>query len=203
MSYVEIKGNIKARLYGETKAKEIKNSGCIYCDAEPWGFEGLYLIPVIELGYDYDNSGFKVSYISEELVDEWGVTESEIIETSIQNLDYKVKSLRQTVINIMGLRDAPKEIIDLCVPPMPTNIYVITNKTGVCGASSIIPATKELIKMFPNGYVVLPSSIHEVIVVEKTDDEDTDTMNDMVREINSTVVQEKDKLSDDIYEFVA
>jgi hypothetical protein len=193
-NFEDVKANIKARLYGTNK--ETKG---IYRNAEPWGFDGLNLIPIIEIGETPE--GMATMQIPKELVAEWGITEDEVYEIAIQNLDYRIRTMKEVMLSMMPVDDMPKELIDEMFPPTPFDLYVISNKNNVCGASSIIPATKELIERFPNGYIVLPSSIHEVIVVPNTDDEEI--YNDMVRQVNAGIVSEDERLSDDIYKFVA
>ena len=49
-------------------------------------------------------------------------------------------------------------------------VYSLSNKEGLNGASTILyPQVQEdLKKEFPNGYYVLPSSIHEVLIVDQS-----------------------------------
>ena len=53
----------------------------------------------------------------------------------------------------------------------------------------------------PMYVLILPSSIHELILLPATDDTDTDYLSGMVKEINRTTVSEKDFLSDHVYLF--
>ena len=50
-------------------------------------------------------------------------------------------------------------------------------------------------------FYALPSSVHEWIVVQRNID-DLDILRTMVREINAAIVDPKDRLSDDVYEYV-
>ena len=52
---------------------------------------------------------------------------------------------------------------------------------------------------FPNGFVCLPSSVHEWIIISK--DLSTDTMGllDMVKTINANEVLPEDQLADDVF----
>ena len=145
-------------------------------DATPYGFEGLELTPIIDFGTDGDGNHMTAK-VTTNLLNLWNITESEVIEIGLNNITYNISDFFGMVI--------------------------VSNNTMFKGASSVIPATKELIKRYPNGYVVLPSSIHEVIIVPKDNETNVEELNEMVRQINAGVVAEEDKLSDDIYEFVA
>lgn len=198
-NYEEVKGNIKARLYNaEAEIKAIKRS------AEPYGFDGLVIVPVIEYGEVADDGTFASTKVTSELIEMWGVTEDEVFEVALANLDYTITTIRDILAESLRKNGMPEELIEMMLPPdneaMP--MWVVTNATKFYGASSVIPATKELIAKFPEGYVALPSSVHEVIIVPKAD-HDTEDLNDIVRQVNSTVLDDKDYLSDDVYEFTA
>lgn len=198
MNYEDVKGSIKARLYNaEAEIKAIKRS------AEPYGFDGLVIVPVIEFG-EVDDNGFASAKVTSELLEMWDVTEDEVFEVAIANLDYTITTIRDILAESFRKEGLPEEIIEMMLPPdndtMP--MWVVTNATKFYGASSVIPATKELIEKFPEGYVALPSSVHEVIIVPKSD-HDTEELNEIVRQVNSTVLDDKDYLSDDVYEFTA
>ena len=96
------------------------------------------------------------------------------------------------------------EIGEMCVGDKEENPerWVVTNREKCYGAASIIAAKKELAKRFPDGYIVLPSSIHEVLIVSKDIGEGSELLN-MVKEINATAVSPEDKLSDNVYEMTA
>lgn len=81
------------------------------------------------------------------------------------------------------------------------SIYVITNDTGINGASCILyqNAVKYLADTLEVNLFILPSSIHEVIVLPDNGRVDKNALAKMVSEVNSTQVSEEDYLSDSIY----
>lgn len=77
-------------------------------------------------------------------------------------------------------------------------IYVVTNETGFRGASAILD-TDSLRNALPKGkYVMLPSSIHEVLLYPD-DGSDMETFVDMVKTVNATEVAPEDQLIDAAY----
>ena len=70
-------------------------------------------------------------------------------------------------------------------------VYSLSNKEGLNGASTILYAQvqEDLKKEFPNGYYVLPSSIHEVLIVDQS-----------FVEVNYQVVEPSEFLSNEVYE---
>lgn len=186
------KDNVVVRLYGDAMDAEV------YEDATNYGFSGLRLVPYVTVDINDGIGGIKVS---KSLVNTWGVSERDVIKQGIANIEYTIKTMRDTLIEAMfpdGV-DPDDFMTQLMLPP-DMNMWVITNKEKVCGASAVIAARKNLKEMFPDGYIVLPSSIHEVIVIPK-DIEEKDVLIEMVRNINATQVEPQDRLADNVYEF--
>lgn len=80
-------------------------------------------------------------------------------------------------------------------------MYVLTNSIRYCGASCIFyPHVLDMIgEMLREDYFVLPSSIHEVIVVPESKGLDAEEMNEMVNEINETQVAPEEVLGSHAY----
>lgn len=87
-----------------------------------------------------------------------------------------------------------------------TNILVVTTTTCIHGAAAILyPETDEKIRQhdgFEKGYYIIPSSIHELLVVPKTYISDADALKEMVVDINKNEVEPDDVLSNNIFELV-
>ena len=82
-----------------------------------------------------------------------------------------------------------------------TALYVLTNQNGVYGAAAITrpEIMKGITEEFGPVYV-LPSSVHEVLILPKAQAPDIESLRAMVHEINMTQVLPKERLSDNIYE---
>lgn len=82
-------------------------------------------------------------------------------------------------------------------------MYVLTNRSRIYGASAVLfPEVMEKVdRMFPEGFYVLPSSVHECIIIPKTADIGLKELGDMVRGINREMVRPEEVLSDHIYEY--
>jgi len=80
-------------------------------------------------------------------------------------------------------------------------LYVLTNSTGMHGAVSMF-FSEELrwfAKQLKSNFFILPSSVHEVILVPEFDNVSIAYFSDMVREINETQVDATEVLSDSVY----
>ena len=83
-------------------------------------------------------------------------------------------------------------------------MYVMTNKTRISGASCIFydGVLEHFADSTNSDVYILPSSVHEVILLPKTKGFDKDVLKKMVREVNIEGVSADEVLSDNIYEYV-
>ena len=83
------------------------------------------------------------------------------------------------------------------------DMYVLTNLYGINGASAILykgVLSKFASKLMKDLYVI-PSSIHEVIIIPKCKEWEISMLKEMVRDVNMTQVPKEDVLANSIYEF--
>ena len=83
------------------------------------------------------------------------------------------------------------------------SMYVLTNSVGMNGAACLL--YKKPLAYFgqkiKRNFYVLPSSVHEVILVPVSDSIHKEDLSDMVKEINLTGVSTDEVLSDHVYEY--
>ena len=127
----------------------------------------------------------------------WGI-DFDTLKADAKYPGVVIKSMFDTLTEIMGIPEDSEEL-----PPDPEGMYVASspskNNGGVCIAN---PEFYEKITKMANGkaFYILPSSVHEVIVV--FDDNGTinvQDLRDMVREVNDTQVAPVDLLSYSVY----
>ena len=194
-NYEEIKANLAIKLYHKSKAESMP----IYTSAGRYGFEDLVMVPVINLGTTEE--GYRQSAkVVPELVEVWGVCEGQIIKDALHAMEKNIKivGMNELLRDMMIADGMPSDMIDFMVPETEA-MYVVSNTDNVCGAGYVIAARRELKKRFPNGYVVLPSSIHEVIVMPLSPDTTEEELLSIVESVNAGVVAEEDKLADNVY----
>ena len=81
-------------------------------------------------------------------------------------------------------------------------MFVLSNKSNIKGASAMLDkkGIGELAERIGvHEFVLLPSSIHECILVPKTDEVDMEVFENMVKEVNATTVDPLDRLVDRAY----
>ena len=99
-----------------------------------------------------------------------------------------------------------ENLLDRSDPIDPSDLggmYVLTTESGNLGASALFyPDVQEkAAELMGSGYYVLPSSVHECILVPDTAGHNEKDLCAMVKEANRTVVEQKDVLSDNVYHF--
>lgn len=134
--------------------------------------------------------------ITNDVADRMGMDEQELYDTAMATEQYICESMAYMIAELMGVE--PEEIEMYDAPEM----YVITNDSKMYGATAMLNIeilAKAMEKMGTSDVIILPSSIHEIIVVPGY--MDSDYMRNMVREVNRTQVQERERLSDNVYRY--
>ena len=93
------------------------------------------------------------------------------------------------------------EFFDMVVSEDMVPMYVCSNSQKVNGAGVIL--YKDLLKQFAektgSDFYILPSSIHETLLVPVSDQMEVEALRSMVREVNATQVAPEEVLSDNVY----
>lgn len=148
------------------------------------------------------------------LIKEMGITESTLHEYALKNLSATVslKSMIDTIMEMMvadynNLSPEEKESVKEDFP-MPSEedkvMYVLTNNSKVFGAAAMLDTDTmdNIFNKFGN-FFILPSSLHELIVVPSSSGISVSDFEKMVTEVNDTQVPEEDILSYNVYSYDA
>ena len=132
--------------------------------------------------------------LTRNIVESAELTDDELIAAALNNRQYSIRNVAEVMAEQMGI---PADTFD----PMPMN--VLTNDDGWYGAAGICKTDilKAALQKFEcNKIFIIPSSIHEVLCIPGNL-ASADDINQMIREVNDTVVEERDVLSDHAYVF--
>lgn len=155
--------------------------------------------------------------ITNSLMEKYGVTVEELHQVSLDNINQEngiyFKDMRDTMKEIM-LADMPPEMtreeaeamLDSMMSQEDTTaMYVLSNEARVKGASAILndDVRQMVAEQVGGDYFVLPSSIHECLIVPKDSGMTYEELQDMVQDINATQVAPEERLSDYVYEYDA
>ena len=115
-----------------------------------------------------------------------------------------ISNLADLIMKMMGMTDIDTSDIDTDMFPEESPLYVATTPDKCDGAGVIAyPDFFERASEVVGGsFYLLPSSIHEVIIVPESRMEiDASYLKSMVMEVNATQLVEKDKLTDNVYHY--
>ena len=149
--------------------------------------------------FEVDSSGTATIPINNELAKIWGVNVKELYDVAQKNtpvlLHADFKPMQVVVCELLGANKC--EVFNDC--PM----YVLTNSLRCYGACCILydGLLEEIRKQLGENYYVLPSSIHEVIIVPESRSPVREELNEIIVEINEIQVSAEEVLGECAYYF--
>ena len=104
--------------------------------------------------------------------------------------------------NLTGRKDQRDLQLHFSEEEYGSPLYIISNIGGCMGASAILAENKlkELAnRLHASKLVVLPSSVHEMIVLPYTGEETVEQYSRLVKSVNATEVEPEERLTDRAY----
>lgn len=190
-NYESAKDNIYMKLINTSKNQPILEN----CPHRKFNDLSIVYYVAVRIG---DDMGCTV--ISNNMMKLYGVTEKELYMLATQNVERKmpttiddIRDIEQMFMAGLGLED---EMMGENAPEM----YVVSKQGGINGAIAMMDkeALQTLSERLGGNLHVLPSSVHEVIVI-RAEEEHEHELENMVKHINETEVPVEDRLSDHIY----
>lgn len=168
--------------------------------------EDMAVIYVIDLGSGAE--GHMSSPITYDLMKRYGVDTQMLHEIAIHNLaksEIVFKSMKDALMEIMFPDRVPEEdpLAEILSAEDEIPMYVLSNAEKLNGAASVLDKdTMETIsEMLGGDFVVIPSSIHEVIILPMDDNVDKDELEGIIREVNTGQVAPEERLSYHAYQY--
>ena len=157
----------------------------------------LDLAKVYYVSVDCEKLGKGTILIHNCHLDIWGISAEQLRLVADENtpklLPAEIGSMYEVMKSILGyeMEEDFKEY------PM----YVATNNQKLFGAAVLCypGVIKEFAEQLESDLFILPSSTHEVIIVMPKEDGSADVLKEMVCEVNSTMIQSEEILSDSVY----
>lgn len=143
--------------------------------------------------------GLYSTIVNNTLLEQYGVTADQLHEDAMINSPRLFPPTLRTMREVlMGCGVLPDE-------PGSPKMYVLSNPENINGAAALMyeNAMEEAAKVLDGDYVVLPSSVHEVILLPDNGSLDYSELEQMVIQVNNSIVKQEDKLSDHVYKYDA
>ena len=152
--------------------------------------------------------------VTNDMMKAWDVTEEQLYELALQNalrMDRGVvkplESLMQEWFGGDVKTDEEKHTyknfdISIAEEIQETALYVATNQSKTNGASIMLfPNFPDTVGMLLGDYFVLPSSIHEILLLPADGAMEPDALIQIVHEVNASTVAAEEVLSENVYRY--
>ena len=161
-----------------------------------------------------DQDGLSSMFIKNDLLEQYGISAEQLHEDAMKSsprvMAPEVSSIGALIDemyqkNILMLTPDEREMLQETLQEsseMPT-FFVVTNTDRIDGAGVIFyPEFMDSMgELLGNDFFILPSSIHEMLVLPDDGQVDAEMLRDMVKEVNATQVAPAERLTNDVYHF--
>ncbi|ROR28502.1 hypothetical protein EDD66_10484 [Mobilisporobacter senegalensis] len=182
-------------------------------------------IPILDLALVFcilvkqDENGIGNITITNDIINKWNISITEVYKEAQINTPHlfppTVKSMSEVMMSIMKKEISQNDIdmetmemMNLFVEDLNNQrneetMYVASNTIGINGAAWLFYENelKEFRNKIGANLYILPSSIHEVILVPSNERLSKEDLLKMVKDVNSSQVPENEILSNNIYEY--
>ena len=190
--------------------KEAEN--CLYCRVmgaethqrrpQPLpSVEVLDLAVYFVLAYTIRENCFASVPVSYQIMREWGMNEAQLFAAARKNtkaqLPWTFSPMDQILNELQGGEG------EVQFPPCMVRSYVLTNAQKFYGAYWMTEheVLKSIRQKLVEDFYILPSSVHECIILPEAWELSPVSLKTMVREINQTVLSPKERLTDSVYRY--
>lgn len=142
--------------------------------------------------------------ISDQLAESLNLNEKDLYNMAMENTPKLFPAQFQSMFDV--LKKMMPEMAEMMEPNIfEDSMYVLSNEQNIDGASALFypGVQEEIYKHMGKEYYVLPSSIHETIIVPKNASMNATELKNMVMEINGKEVSPDEVLTDSVYEYDA
>lgn len=192
----------------------------IHCDSNQELLKDIPYIPYLDLAIVFylflerNATGQMTALIHNEHMASWNVKEKDLLALALENtpkvFPAEIKSMTDVMKEMVRKNfeeeydeeydeEEIDELFDGSNVRMP--LYVLTNQVGLNGAGCII--YRDVLKNFADSLekdlVILPSSIHEVLITPNEPGVSFEELSNLVTCINENEVAEEDQLSNQVY----
>ena len=145
---------------------------------------------------DNDDSMASVA-INYAMLEQYGVSATELFEQALKcsHEQYVINDMKTTLEQILD--EVPSDLSGIG-----SHMVVLTTKNRIHGASAMFDnqLLSQLAQNLGNkDFYILPSSIHEIIVVPANDEVNARYLRSMVKEVNNTEVSKEERLSYSVF----
>lgn len=182
----KVKPFVRARLINTARNQELLK------DAPHKDILNLSVVFAIRIDMGNDISGSTI--ISNKLLKTYGIDENTLFEQAISNI-------KQDGICFVKLKDLLRGYLDEAEQNVNCDMYILSNKNSEYGATMILlKVVRDMIlDFFKEEVYVIPSSVHEMLLLPKSIFPKDRSVNEMVKEVNVLELEPNEVLADNAY----
>lgn len=138
----------------------------------------------------------------------WDIDMGKLYDLAMENTQQKLPPRCQNICDIIvdilkqeGIEPGTSVLDDFRTEAEALPMYVVSNRKNYFGASVICypDVLKKMAQRLHSDLIILPSSVHEIILLPSDGKENVRELNDMIADINLHQVAEDEVLSDHLY----
>ena len=153
-----------------------------------------------------DDEGRASVLVTNQILENMGVTPEQLHADAMENAPQikpaEIKGMSEVMAEMMGIEQA--EMMGIVpMDPKDEQMFVATVPDKVHGAGVLAyqDFMDQAAERVGGDFFILPSSIHEVLIVPDNGKMDLKDLENMVKEVNATQVAPADKLTDSVYHY--
>jgi hypothetical protein len=145
--------------------------------------------------------------VSNNMLATYGVSEEQLRADALANAPEirpaVIKGMGEVLSDMMGVEMDELVMMGMVTPEMNENMLVATVQDNIHGASVIAyqDFMDQAAERAGGDFFILPSSIHEVLIIPDRGETDSKQLETIVRQVNNDEVKPEDKLSDNVYHY--
>lgn len=147
------------------------------------------------------DSGYATILIHHQHLAFWNISQQELFELAMKNtprlLHYHIQNIADILTNLFN--EENPDLLDENSGPLP--MYVLSNSSKLNGSGCILYENllANIAAQFKSDFYIIPSSVHEVLLIPSKHAASPLELSSMVREVNSTQLSKEEILSDHVY----
>ena len=195
MDYEKVQDNIFCRLINYEMNREL-------LEDVPYGrFYDLAIVPYYAI--NDGRLGEASILIRNSHLDIWKVKPENVVECGIMNTQKKIEFGITPIMDMLSKKNTQYEFIG-DDKGLGINMQVVTSGNRLYGATYMIYKEKliQLADSLGGDYYIIPSSVHELIVLPVTEDLSKHTINELIGQVNTNELDVEEVLSNHVYMFV-
>lgn len=177
----------------------------IHADNNRSLLDTIPFIPFLDLAIVFyiilseSEEGQMTSMVRSEHLKLWDISQETLIQTATENtprlLPARLAPIEETLRQLDSEHLLPEEELPFVY------LYVLTNRCGINGAACLLypDILKNFAEQEDDDLIIIPSSIHEVLITPLSHSMSVDYLNSVIHFINQTEVPKEERLSDHIY----